>query len=48
MTSTVEGGEIMTRRMRRWLLAAVTTITTGVLVSLPTIAQADITATGLD
>jgi hypothetical protein len=38
----------MTRRMRRWLLAAVTTIATGVLVWLPTIAQAGITASGLD
>ena len=43
-----EGGEIMTRRVRRWLLAAVTTITTGILIWMPTIAQAGITATGAD
>jgi hypothetical protein len=34
--------------MLRWLLATVTTITTGLLVWLPTIAQAGITASGLD
>jgi hypothetical protein len=43
-----EGGEIMTRRMRRWLVAAVTTIMTGILIWMPTIAQAGITATAID
>jgi hypothetical protein len=40
--------KIMTRRVRRWLLAAITTITTGILVWMPTIAQAGLTATGAD
>ncbi len=48
MTSTVEGGEIMTRRMRRWLVAAITTVTTGILVSLPTIAQAGLALIPVD
>ena len=30
----------MNRRIRRWLLAAITTVTTGILVWLPTAAQA--------
>jgi hypothetical protein len=38
----------MTGRMRRWLVAAVTTITTGILIWMPTIAQAGITATAID
>ncbi len=38
----------MNRRMRNWLLAAVTAVTTGVLVWLPIAAQAGITATGVD
>ena len=38
----------MNRRTRNWLLAAVTTVTTGVLVWLPAAAQAGIRATGLD
>ena len=38
----------MNRRLRNWLLAAVTAVTTGVLVWLPTVAQAGITATGAD
>ena len=38
----------MNRRLRNWLLAAVTAVTTGVLVWLPTAAQAGITATGAD
>jgi hypothetical protein len=38
----------MNRRIRRWLVAATTTVTTGILVWMPTIAQAGITATGLD
>ena len=38
----------MNRRVRRWLVAAITTITTGIFVWMPTIAQAGITATGID
>ena len=38
----------MNRRIRRWLVAAITTVTTGILVSLPTLAQAGITATAVD
>ena len=38
----------MDRRIRRWLVAAITTITTGILIWMPTIAQAGITASGLD
>jgi hypothetical protein len=36
------------RRIRRWLVVAITTITTGILIWLPTAAQAGITASGLD
>jgi hypothetical protein len=36
------------RRIRRWLVAAITTVTTGILIWLPTAAKAGITATGLD
>jgi hypothetical protein len=38
----------MNRHIRKWLIAAITAITTGVLVSLPTAAQAGITASGID
>ncbi len=38
----------MNRRTRRWLTAVMTTVVTAVLVWLPTVAQAGITATGLD
>jgi hypothetical protein len=38
----------MNRRIRKWLVAAITAVTTGILVWLPTIAQAGITASGLD
>ena len=38
----------MTRRIRKWLIAAVTAVTTGIILWLPTIAQAGITATGAD
>jgi hypothetical protein len=38
----------MNRRIRKWLIAAITAVTTGFLVWLPTIAQAGITASGLD
>ena len=38
----------MNRRIRRWLLAAITTVTTGILVWLPTAAQAGLTFNGLD
>ena len=48
MTSAVEGGEIMTRRMRKWLLAAITTVTTGILIWLPTVAQAGIVFNAID
>jgi hypothetical protein len=38
----------MNRRIRRWLLAAITTVTAGILVWLPTAAQAGLTFNGLD
>jgi hypothetical protein len=38
----------MNRRIRRWLLAAITTVTTGILVWLPTAAQAGISLNGID
>jgi hypothetical protein len=38
----------MNRRIRRWLLAAVTTVTTGILVWLPTAAQAGVAFNGID
>jgi hypothetical protein len=38
----------MNRRIRRWLLAAITTVTTGILIWMPTIAQAGLTATAVD
>jgi hypothetical protein len=38
----------MNRRIRRWLIAAITTVTTGILIWMPTIAQAGLTATAVD
>jgi hypothetical protein len=38
----------MNRRIRRCLIAAITTVTTGILVWMPTIAQAGLTATAAD
>jgi len=38
----------MNRHIRKWLVAAITAATTGVLVWLPTAAQAGITFNGLD
>jgi hypothetical protein len=38
----------MNCRIRRWLVAAITTVTTGILIWLPTIAQAGLTATAGD
>jgi hypothetical protein len=38
----------MNRHIRKWLIAAITTIATGILVWLPTAAQAGITFNGLD
>jgi hypothetical protein len=38
----------MSHRIRRWLLAAITTVTTGILVWLPTAAQAGLSFNGLD
>jgi hypothetical protein len=38
----------MNRRIRRWLVAAITTVTTGIPIWRPTAAQAGITASGLD
>jgi hypothetical protein len=38
----------MNRRIRKWLVAAITAVTTGILVWLPTIAQAGLTATAVD
>jgi hypothetical protein len=38
----------MSLRIRRWLVAAITAITTWILIWMPTIAQAGITATGAD
>ena len=35
-------------RIRSWLVLAITTITTGILIWLPTAAQAGIVATGLN
>jgi hypothetical protein len=40
--------KIMNHRIRKWLVAAITAITTGILVWLPTVAQAGITASGVD
>jgi hypothetical protein len=39
---------IMSGRTRRWLIAVLTTVSTAVLVWLPTAAQAGLTATGID
>ena len=39
---------IMNRRIRKWLVAAITAITTGILVWLPIAAQAGIAASGID
>jgi hypothetical protein len=38
----------MNRRIRKWLIAAMTAITTGILVWLPTAAQAGIVFNGID
>jgi len=38
----------MNCRIRRWLLAAITTTTTGILVCLPTIAQAGLAVIPVD
>jgi hypothetical protein len=38
----------MNLRIRRWLVTALTAATTGILIWLPTAAQAGIVATGLD
>jgi hypothetical protein len=38
----------MNRRIRKCLIAALTTVTTGILVWMPTIAQAGLTATAAD
>jgi hypothetical protein len=38
----------MKRRIRKCLIAAITTVTTGILVWMPTIAQAGLTATAAD
>jgi hypothetical protein len=38
----------MNRRIRKCLIAAITTVTTGILVWMPTIAQAGLTATAAD
>ena len=38
----------MNPRIRRWLVAAITTVTTGILVSMPTIAQAGLSFNGID
>jgi hypothetical protein len=38
----------MNRRIRKWLIAAITAVTTGILIWLPTIAQAGISMTGID
>ena len=38
----------MNRRIGRWLVAAITTVTTGILVSMPTIAQAGLSFNGID
>jgi|GEM_PF-1859996 len=44
----VETEMIMNRRIRRWLMTAITAITTGILIWLPAAAQAGITASGID
>jgi hypothetical protein len=38
----------MNGRIRKCLIAAITTVTTGILVWMPTIAQAGLTATAAD
>jgi hypothetical protein len=38
----------MNRHIRKWLVAAITTVTTGVLVWLPTAAQAGLSFNGID
>ena len=38
----------MNRRVRRWLITAITAITTGILIWLPTAAQAGIAFNGID
>jgi hypothetical protein len=38
----------MTRRVRRWLMAVLAVVTTAVLVWLPAVAQAGISARGID
>ena len=38
----------MNRRIRKCLIAAITTVTTGILVWMPPIAQAGLTATAAD
>jgi hypothetical protein len=38
----------MNHRIRKWLIAAITAVTTGILVWLPTAAQAGITFNALD
>jgi hypothetical protein len=38
----------MNRRIRRWLLAAITAVTAGILVWLPTAAQAGISLNSID
>jgi hypothetical protein len=48
MTSIVREVKIMTRRIRRYLLAAITAVTTGILVWLPTAAQAGVTFNAID
>ena len=45
---TLIGRLIMNRRIRRWLIATITTVTTGILIWMPTIAQAGLTATAVD
>jgi hypothetical protein len=38
----------MNPRIRKWLVAAITAITTGIILWLPIVAQAGITARGAD
>ena len=38
----------MNRRIRKWLVAAITTVTTGIILWLPTAAQAGVTFNGID
>jgi hypothetical protein len=38
----------MNRRIRKCLIAAITTVTTGILVWMPTIAQAGLSFNGID